>query len=204
MSRHSVVLFSSLFTVEDPWIIYTLYSEHIWKTIINFLLVSFLMFSAAVPKCFANVNLLTRVPLTGKRVNFILVPMNYETRKEVKDIPACIFRWRHCRFDSGPSRALPLAAAAQARDVLKYDCCAYTASPTKIMFGRDGEVMQLFKIWESLALLSMKTGCWVALVLYHVVEYFVPQVCCKTGWWLVLEEFSGTHSLQYLYKMFWT
>lgn len=69
---------------EDPWIIYTLYSEHIWKTVINFLLVSSLMFIAAVPKCFANVNLLTRVPLTGRRVNFILVPMNYETRKRWK------------------------------------------------------------------------------------------------------------------------
>jgi len=117
------------------------------------------MFSAAVPKCFANVNLLTCVPPTGRIVNFILVARNYETRKEVKDSPACTFRWRHCRFDSGPSSALLLAAAAQAPDVFKYDCCAYTASLTKIMFGRNGEIIQLFMVWESLPLLSMKTAC---------------------------------------------
>lgn len=177
---------SSVFLIvhcEEPWIIYALYSKRIWKTIINFLLVSSLVFSAAVPKCSANVNVLTRVPLTGRRVNFILVARNYETRKEVKDIPAFTFRWRQCRFNSGPSSALPLVAAAQAPDVFKCDCCAYTASPTKIMFGRDGKLIQFFKVWESLPLLNIKTGCWVALVFYHLVEYIVPQDFYKTGWW---------------------
>lgn len=96
-----------------------------FKSYLDFLLGSPLMFIVAVHKCFTNINALIFVPFNWACVNSVLLIRSYEMGIEVKNILACISRWRVIfSVHTGLSLTLLSAGAVQALAFHQHDSCA--------------------------------------------------------------------------------